>query len=85
MIINFDPAKSEWNRKLRSLPFERAGDLDWETAVYFQDNRVNYPETRIIALGLLGGRLPVVCFTPIDGGCADYKLSQGKQKGGSLL
>jgi uncharacterized DUF497 family protein len=29
---------------------------------------VDYPETRIIALGFMGVRLHVICFTPIDGG-----------------
>ncbi len=54
--------------KLRSLSFDRAGDFDWDTAIYYEDNRVDYPETRIIALGFLGMRLHVICFTPIEGG-----------------
>jgi uncharacterized protein len=59
---------SEQNIKLRSLSFDRADDFDWKTAMYYEDNRVDYPETRIIALGFLGVRLHVICFTPIDGG-----------------
>jgi len=68
MKIDFDPIKSEQNIKLRSLSFDRAGDFDWETAIYYEDNRMDYPEDRIIALGFLGVRLHVICFTPIDGG-----------------
>ena len=68
MKIDFDPMKSEQNIKLRSLSFDRAGDFDWETAIYYEDNRTDYPEDRIIALGFLGVRLHVICFTPIDGG-----------------
>ena len=68
MKIYFDPIKNKQNIKLRSLPFDRACDFDWETAIYYEDNRVDYPETRIIALGFLGVRLHVICFTPIDGG-----------------
>jgi uncharacterized DUF497 family protein len=68
MKIDFDPGKSEQNIKLRALPFDRAVDFDWETAIYYEDNRVDYPETRIIALGFLGVRLHIICFTPIDGG-----------------
>ena len=68
MKIVFDPAKSERNAKSRSLSFHRAVDFDWETAIYSEDERVDYPETRIIALGFLGVRLHVICFTPIDGG-----------------
>jgi len=68
MKIDFDPTKSEQNIKLRSLSFDRASDFDWETAIYYEDDRMDYPEDRIIALGFLGVRLHVICFTPIDGG-----------------
>lgn len=68
MKIDFDPVKSEQNLKLRSLSFDRAGEFDWKTAIYSKDNRLDYPEIRIIALGFLGVRLHVICFTPIDGG-----------------
>jgi len=68
MKIDFDPIKSERNIKLRSLSFDRAGDFDWETAIYYEDDRMDYPEDRIIALGFLGVRLHVICFTPIGGG-----------------
>jgi len=39
MRIDFDPVKSEQNTKLRCLSFDRAGDFDWETAIYCVDNR----------------------------------------------
>jgi uncharacterized DUF497 family protein len=68
MKIEFDPVKSEQNTRLRSLSFDKAGDFDWETAIYYEDERVDYPETRIIALGFMGVRLHVICFTPIEGG-----------------
>ena len=65
--IDFDPGKSQRNIKLRSLSFEKAGDFDWGTAIYYEDNRMDCPETRIIALGFLEARLYVICFTQIDG------------------
>jgi hypothetical protein len=68
MKIELDPAKSERNTRSRSLSFDRAVDFDWEAAIYYEDERMDYPETRIIALGFLGVRLHVICFTPIDGG-----------------
>jgi uncharacterized DUF497 family protein len=68
MKIELDPAKSERNTRSRSLSFDRAVDFDWEAAIYYEDKRMDYPETRIIALGFLGVRLHVICFTPIDGG-----------------
>jgi uncharacterized DUF497 family protein len=68
MKIDFDPAKSEQNTKSRSLPFDKSVDFDWEAAIYYKNERVDYPETRIIAMGFLGLRLHVICFTPIEGG-----------------
>lgn len=68
MKIEYDPAKSEKNERERGLPFASAADFDWETAIYREDERMDYPETRIIALGFLGVRLHMICFTPIDGG-----------------
>lgn len=68
MRIEFDPSKSEGNAKVRDLPFQRCEDFDWETAVYSEDDRRDYPETRIVAIGLLDMRLHVICFAPINGG-----------------
>jgi uncharacterized DUF497 family protein len=62
--IGFDPPKSERNRRERGLPFELVADLDWDRAVTFEDTRVEYGETRMIALALLKGRLHVVCYNP---------------------
>jgi uncharacterized DUF497 family protein len=80
MQIDFDPAKSERNTKSRSLSFDRAVDFDWETAIYYEDERAGYPETRIIALGFLGVRLHVICFTPIDGGVRIISFRKANRK-----
>lgn len=37
-------------------------------AVFSEDTRHPYPERRFVALGYVGERLHVVCFTPIEGG-----------------
>ena len=68
MKIEFDPAKSSKNALERGLPFEWAVEFDWETAFYWEDDRQAYPERRFVALGSLGERLHVLCFTPIEGG-----------------
>lgn len=65
MKIEFDPAKSEKNARLRGLPFQLVEEFDWETAIFWEDVRFRYAETRFIALGFIGGRLHVVCFTPV--------------------
>ena len=63
MRIEFDPAKSAWNLRERGLPFERAAEFDFETALIWIDDRKPYPEVRLAALGLLGGRVHSLVFT----------------------
>ncbi|GAA0565895.1 hypothetical protein GCM10008942_12850 [Rhizomicrobium electricum] len=40
----------------------------WETAQVAEDMRFAYPERRFVALGFLGERLHVLCFTPVPEG-----------------
>ena len=68
MKIEFDPAKSDKNAAQRGLPFDRVAEFDWETALILADGRFSYPEPRFVALGFIGERLHVVCFTPVAGG-----------------
>ena len=63
MRIEFDPAKSARNLRERGLPFERAAEFDFETALIWIDARKPYPEVRFSALGLLGGRVHSLVFT----------------------
>jgi uncharacterized DUF497 family protein len=68
MKIEFDPVKSEKNARERGLPFPLVEEFGWESAVFSEDARFPYPETRFTALGFIGERLHVVCFTPIADG-----------------
>ncbi len=68
MLIEFDPAKSEKNKAERDLSFERAAEFDFSSAIVEVDERKVYSEPRYVAVGFLGLRLHVLCFTPIDGG-----------------
>jgi uncharacterized protein len=68
MKIEFDSTKSEKNARERGLPFELVEEFEWESAVLSEDIRFPYPETRFNALGFIGNRLHVVCFTAITGG-----------------
>ena len=62
MKLKFDPTKSERNQRERDLPFERAHDFDFETAIIYTDERFDYPEPRFIAIGYLENRLHVLVF-----------------------
>jgi uncharacterized DUF497 family protein len=68
MEISFDPAKNARNIRERGLPFERAVEFDFETAVFLVDERCNYGETRLIAIGYLDGRLHILCFVETQHG-----------------
>lgn len=68
MNIEFDPNKSARNFRERNLPFKRAEAFDFESAVYCEDTRSDYPERRFIALGYLEGRLHVLVFSQVPGG-----------------
>jgi uncharacterized protein len=67
--IAFDPAKSARNEEEeRDLPFNLVAEFDWDSALLAEDTRFEYPERRFVAVGYIGDRLHVVCFTPIEGG-----------------
>ncbi|MGQ0511077.1 MAG: BrnT family toxin [Betaproteobacteria bacterium] len=63
MRISYDPAKNQRNIRDRGLSFESAAEFDFENALYAVDKRRDYGETRYIAVGMLEGRLHVLCFT----------------------
>lgn len=68
MKIEFDPNKNQKNITERDLPFELVQDFEFETARYLIDDRADYGETRIRALGVLAGRVYALVFTEIPGG-----------------
>jgi uncharacterized protein len=78
--IEFDQHKSERNAVERGLPFDRMSEFDWETALVSEDVRVAYPERRFVALGFIGNRLHVVCFTPIVAGIRVISLRKANDR-----
>lgn len=64
MKISFDPAKNERNIAERGLSFELAVEFGWDEAIILEDNRRDYGELRLEALGYIGERLHVLVFTP---------------------
>ncbi|WP_245974030.1 BrnT family toxin [Bosea caraganae] len=78
MEITFDPAKSERNERERGLPFDRAYDFDFDSAVIKEDLRFAYPERRFIATGFVELRLHVLCYTPHARRDPRHQLSQSK-------
>ncbi len=52
----------------RGLPFERAAEFEWETALIVEDTRKRYPERRFEAIGYIEQRLYVMVFADIARG-----------------
>jgi uncharacterized DUF497 family protein len=50
MRIEFDPAKDITNRAKHGVSLALAGELDWEAALVWIDERIEYGELRAIAL-----------------------------------
>jgi uncharacterized DUF497 family protein len=64
--LSFDPGKNERNIAERGLSFGQAADFNFESALYWLDTRKRYPERRVVALGLLAGRLHSLVFVETD-------------------
>lgn len=80
MKIEFDPAKSARNIVERGVSFERAEEFEWETAVVIKDTRRDYKETRFRAMGMIGGRLHAMVFTPRSGGIRVISLRKANRR-----
>jgi hypothetical protein len=50
MKIEFDPAKDVSNQAKHGVSLSAAGELDWEAALVWMDDRFEYGEMRMIAL-----------------------------------
>lgn len=69
MRFEFDPNKGAINERERGLPFDVVEtQFDFDSAVLIQDTRRDYQEIRILAYGLIGERVHVLCFKPIREG-----------------
>jgi len=62
MLIEFDPNKNAINRTKHGVSLGDAALLNWENAMLWEDERVNYGETRMSGLGYIGERLYFVAF-----------------------
>lgn len=62
MRIEFDPAKDITNRAKHGVSLALAGELDWEAALVWIDDRIEYGELRAIALAPKIGILYCVAF-----------------------
>lgn len=62
MHIEFDPAKDLANQDKHGVSLAMAAELDWEAALVWVDERIEYGEARMIALAPKTGILYYVAF-----------------------
>ncbi|HXF38104.1 MAG TPA: BrnT family toxin [Blastocatellia bacterium] len=62
MRIDFDPAKDAANKRKHGVSLSIAGELDWESALVWVDDRFEYDEIRMIALAPKTAILYYVAF-----------------------
>lgn len=62
MNVTFDPAKDAANRAKHGLSLTEAAGFEWDTAVVWPDQRQDYGEARMAALGYIGLRIMAVVF-----------------------
>jgi len=62
MQIEFDPAKDAANQAKHGVSLAMAKELDWETALVWVDQRIEYGEARMIALAPKSEILYYVAF-----------------------
>ena len=62
MKIELDPAKDAENQTKHGVSLSMAGELDWEAALVWVDDRFEYEETRMIALAPKTETLYYVAF-----------------------
>ncbi|MBW8468222.1 MAG: BrnT family toxin [Thiobacillus sp.] len=73
MKIEFDPAKDASNQAKHGVSLTLAGELDWDAALAWVDERFDYGEMRMIALAPQTGTLFCVAF--VDRGEARRVIS----------
>ena len=73
MLLEFDPDKDAGNQAKHGVSLSLAGELDWEAALVWVDERFEYGELRMIALAPETNVLYYVAF--VDRGNARRVIS----------
>ncbi len=67
MEIEFNNNKRKQNLKNHGIDFKDAQSFDWDNAIEYMDDRKNYGELRVIAVGDFLDRLTVMVYTVRNG------------------
>jgi uncharacterized protein len=75
--LHFDAAKDKANKKKHGISLGRAEDFDFDAALFVVDDREDYGEIRIRAIGFLDGRLHSLVFTQDSRRHPGHQLKEG--------
>lgn len=62
MEITYDPLKNKVNQLKHGIALSRAVDFEWDDAVFWRDERLEYGEVRYSGLGMIANRLYFIVF-----------------------
>lgn len=79
-IVEFDAAKDVANRREHGISLESATHFDFATVLEQQDNRRDYGEIRMIAIGYIEARLHVLIYTRRDGNLRPISLRKANPR-----
>jgi uncharacterized protein len=65
MKFTYDSAKNDSNLAKHGIPLSDAKLLNWDSAIYWVDDRKNYGEERFVALALIKQRLYFIVYVEL--------------------
>lgn len=80
MDIVYDAEKSESNIVKHGISLAEAAQFEWDDALTWSDDRKNYGEVRMCALGYIGLRLYYVVYALRDNSCRVISLRKANPR-----
>ena len=84
-MIEWDEAKRQINLEKHKVDFAIAEDFDWETAFVGEDDRFDYGETRLVAVGKVGDIAYTMIYTPRGANIRIISLRRASREERNLL
>ena len=82
MQIEFDPHKDALNQDKHGVSLALAGELEWESALVWIDDRFEYRELRMIALAPRTAILVLRSFCRAWRSAEDHQFTSSQSSGG---
>ncbi len=80
MAFEWDDDKAQGNLAKHGVAFEKATEFEFADAVTFVDDRRDYGEVRLIAIGFIGPRLHVLVYTCAARRSASFRFARPTER-----